>query len=229
MFKILHQIASNVHSPAACKIYTKLQNPPVSCYSRRAQNWWDFSWTLVSSCARTPLQLPSAKATPRFIISWIINSHKSLFVTLFCHPWSQLLTSLVSSRLYCLFSLFLFKRFLFSSRCFSFSLSLIGFSVRWCERRSSEQVPVLCSCWSSDGPRWAAAEPGRRSPAPGKPPLRHCSLKQQRGEFKNTDGVWLSKWFCSVTQKVAMALTLVMYNNLNSWLLIKTPPNSCKV
>lgn len=28
MFKILHQIASNVHSPAACKIYTKLQNPP---------------------------------------------------------------------------------------------------------------------------------------------------------------------------------------------------------
>lgn len=112
---------------------------------------------------------------------------------------------------------------------FSFSLSLIGFSVRWCERRSSEQVPVLCSCWSSDGPRWAAAEPGRRSPAPGKPPLRHCSLKQQRGEFKNTDGVWLSKWFCSVTQKVAMALTLVMYNDLNSWLLIKTPPNSCKV
>lgn len=28
MFKILREIASNLHSPAACKIYTKLQNPP---------------------------------------------------------------------------------------------------------------------------------------------------------------------------------------------------------
>lgn len=25
MFKILHEIASNLHSPAACKMYTKLQ------------------------------------------------------------------------------------------------------------------------------------------------------------------------------------------------------------
>lgn len=37
MFKILHEIASNLHSPAACKMYTKIQNPPtVSCYSQRA-------------------------------------------------------------------------------------------------------------------------------------------------------------------------------------------------
>lgn len=28
MFKILHEIASNLHSPASCKIYTKLQKDP---------------------------------------------------------------------------------------------------------------------------------------------------------------------------------------------------------
>lgn len=28
MFKIRGEIASNVHSPATCKMYTKIQNPP---------------------------------------------------------------------------------------------------------------------------------------------------------------------------------------------------------
>lgn len=28
MFKILHEIASNVHFPAACKMYTKIQKSP---------------------------------------------------------------------------------------------------------------------------------------------------------------------------------------------------------
>lgn len=51
MFKILHQIASNVHSPAACKIYTKVQNPPPR-YSRGAETGEISSG--LSSCCVTP-------------------------------------------------------------------------------------------------------------------------------------------------------------------------------
>lgn len=110
-------------------------------------------------------------------------------MTLFCHPWCQLLFSplspwsssvFLSSLLYCL-SFLISSRLPFLCLCF---VALTGSSGSWCERRSSAPAPVWCSCWSSGGPRSAAAEPGRRSPAAGTPPPRHCSLEHEHTETR---------------------------------------------
>lgn len=68
MFKILHEIASNLHSPAACKMYTKLQkSPPGLLLQSEGPKTDEF---LLDSGVFT-LVFPSPKATPRFIISYI--------------------------------------------------------------------------------------------------------------------------------------------------------------
>lgn len=70
MFKILHEIASNLHSPAACKMYTKIQKSPhgllLQSEGPKTDEISDGLWYLHASAN---LPVPSPKATPRFIIS----------------------------------------------------------------------------------------------------------------------------------------------------------------
>lgn len=101
MFKILHEIASNLHSPAACKMYTKIQNPPtVSCYSQRAPKRMKFLTDSGNSLLLRTSPVPSPKATPRFIISEI-TAHLFLWLFSVILGVSFLfLTSLTSSHVF---------------------------------------------------------------------------------------------------------------------------------